>query len=151
MYVGENAGSICAGASLVAGHVQNHDPKKAPEPQFRGLELLGNKRSISVGISESDLIAHPKVISTGDDHEFVALKQRQIFVWSQPPKEDVTSFIYLPLQRGGIERWDSSSPRLPPLVEETYIGGVQCDGEPSIDPSRMLQQIGDSDWINEMD
>jgi hypothetical protein len=148
LYLGENAGAICAGASLNVAHALNHDPKQAPEPQFRGLELMGPQRSISFGISKEALLVHPKTSSECMNQECLELDDDKIFVWSQPLDQDVTSFVFLPLQRGGIEQLTSPLPVLPLLVERE---GVECTGEPSIDPSRMMQEIGDSEWINEVE
>lgn len=152
LYVGENAGAVIAGASLGTAHAMNYDPKQASEPQYFGVNLLGPNRSISYGLSKDELIAHPKTTDIAPS-SLLALKREQIFVWSQPPKEDTTSFIFLPSQRGTIEQWESPPP-IPPLVDfnsdSNIGGGVQCDGEPSIDPSRVMQQVGDSEWINEV-
>jgi hypothetical protein len=148
LYVGENAGAVCAGASLATAHAMNQDPKQAPEPQYFGLHLLGPSRSISFGLSNSELTAHPRTCNF-DPSTIIALERDQVFVWSQPPDEDTTSFIFLPSKRGTIEQWESPPP-IPALIEDG-IGGIQCDGEPSIDPSRIMQQVGDSEWINEVD
>jgi hypothetical protein len=153
LYVGEHAGAVCAGASLATAHAMNQDPKQAPEPQYFGLHLLGPSRSISFGLSNSELTVHPRTYDI-DPSTLVALERDQVFVWSQPPDEDTTSFVFLPSKRGTIEQWESPPP-IPALIEDgnnqNSIGVVQCDGEPSIDPSRMMQQVGDSEWINEVD
>mmetsp|Transcript_31168 Transcript_31168/g.47160 ORF Transcript_31168/g.47160 Transcript_31168/m.47160 type:complete len:324 (-) Transcript_31168:56-1027(-) len=150
LYIGENSGALCAGASMATAHALNENPKQAPEPQFFGLGLLGPRRSLCFGIPQTTLMEHPKIKSEcSKNHNFLALQDDQIFVWSQPPDQEVACFVFLPCQRGGIEQLTSPAP-LPPMVGGDYnIGGVQCDGEPAIDPSRMVQQVGDSEWINE--
>mmetsp|Transcript_14941 Transcript_14941/g.22019 ORF Transcript_14941/g.22019 Transcript_14941/m.22019 type:complete len:341 (-) Transcript_14941:130-1152(-) len=153
LFIGEGAGgTICGGASLATAHALQQDPKEAPEPQFRGLELLGSHRSVAIDTTTNKLLLeHPKIKSSSKNDEFLTLKDDQIYVWSQPPSDEVTSFVFLPCQRGGMEQLEYPPP-VPPLVETTnsvVVGGVQCDGEPSIDPSRTMQEIGDSEWINE--
>ena len=149
LYVGENGGAIASGASMATAHASGHDPKQAPEPQFAGLGLLGPQRSISFGIDLKELEQHPKV--TQEDLMLLALQEEQVFCWSQHDTS-TTSFIFLPTQKGMLEQW-SSPPPVPPLIEddEHSVGGVVCRGEPSIDPSRMMQQVGDSEWANEID
>ena len=152
LYIGENAGAICAGPSLEIGHIVKHDPKQAPEPQHFGLSLLGPKRSIAFGLSKEDV--QTSNADKIDISSVTILETNQIFVWSQPHDDKTTSFVFSPSKRGMIENWDSPSP-VPPLMENgdddtmRSKGGVQCDGEPSVDPSRMMQQVGDSEWVNE--
>ena len=148
LYVGENGGAISAGSSMATAHANNHNPKQSPEPQFFGLGLLGSRRSISFGLSLQELEAHPKV--SKEDLLLLPLKEDQVFCWSQRGTS-TTSFVFLPRQKGMLEQWESPNP-VPPLVDDSLsIGGVSCRGEPSIDPSRMMQQVGDSEWINEVD
>jgi hypothetical protein len=144
LYVGEGAGAICGGATMALGHVRGDDPKAAPEPQFRGLELLGPTRSISFGLA-TQLEQHPKVDANDD---ITILQEDQVFVWSQK-QGDATTFVMNPKQRGAIEKFHSPPP-LPPLVEFN-IGGIKCTGEPAMDPSRRLQIIGDSEWFEDGD
>jgi len=152
LYVGENAGALCAGASLTGAHKLQQDPKEAPEPQFFGLGLLGTERSVT--IRNSDLQSNnedgedlPGSSDSSDSNNMILLDQESVYIWSQPAS--ARSFVFLPSQRGGISNLESP-PNLPPLVqEETDMGGVQCTGEPAIDPSRMMEQVGDSEWVNE--
>jgi hypothetical protein len=144
LYVGEGAGAICGGASMALGHVRGDDPKSAREPQFRGLGLLGQTRSISFGLGKK-IEEHPKVDANDD---ITILQGDQVFVWSQK-QGDATTFVMNPKQRGAIETFQTPPP-LPPLVE-LNIGGVECTGEPAMDPSRRLQTIGDSEWFEDGD
>lgn len=131
LYVGEGAGVICGGSHMALAKGQ--DP--AREPQFRGLELLGSETSVSF-----DSAIH------GLDGAITTLDEKQVYMWSQKNGE-ATSFVMSPRQKGAIESLFHPDP-LPPLVE-TYVGGRRCAGEPSIDPSRMLQMggDGDSEWF----
>lgn len=146
LYVGEGAGAICGGggATMALGHVRGDDPKAAPEPQFRGLELLGPTRSISFGLAKK-IEQHPKVDANDD---ITILQEDQVFVWSQK-QGSATTFVMNPKQRGAIEKFQSPPP-VPPLVE-LNIGGIKCTGEPAMDPSRRLQTIGDSEWVEDGD
>jgi hypothetical protein len=144
LYVGEGAGAACGGATMALGHVRGDDPKAAPEPQFRGLELLGPTRSISFGLGKK-IEQHTKV--DGND-DITILQEDQVFVWSQK-QGGTTTFVMNPKQRGTIENFQSPPP-LPPIVE-LNIGGIKCMGEPAMDPSRRLQSIGDSEWFEDGD
>ncbi|KAL3942811.1 MAG: hypothetical protein SGBAC_003049 [Bacillariaceae sp.] len=153
LYVGENAGALCAGSSLAGAHALRQDPKEAPEPQFFGLGLLGTARSVSFadskGEGEDGTNGTNGKESEADSTERISLEQDHVYIWSQPKDESATSFVFLPSQRGAICHLDSPL-SLPPLVEDIgSLGGVQCTGEPAIDPSRMMEQVGDSEWINE--
>jgi hypothetical protein len=128
LYVGEGAGAICGGSSMALARGQ--DP--APEPQFRGLDLLGPSLSVSF---ESNSAIDDMAKSVGE---------KQVYVWSQQDGE-ATSFVMSPAQKGAIEGLSNPDP-LPPL-QEANLGGRRCTGEPSIDPSRMLQMRGDSEWF----
>lgn len=151
VYVGEAAGSICAGASLkAASSILCHDTKAAPEPQFFGLNLLGPKRTILFLANDCDTERMKKYKFS--DEDLVCLKSEDVYVWSQSSKGDgqlssVSSFVYIPKDRGMMAQMASPEP-LPAIVtcdEE----GVACFGEPSVDPSRQMQSstIGDSEWI----
>ncbi|KAL3902678.1 MAG: hypothetical protein SGARI_005724 [Bacillariaceae sp.] len=62
-----------------------------------------------------------------------------------------TRFVMTPHSKGTIERYTTPD-RLPPLVTSsvTSMEGVACTGEPSIDPSRAVQNpLGDSEWLEE--
>jgi hypothetical protein len=133
LYVGEGAGVICGGSHMALAKGQ--DP--APEAQFRGLELLGPDISVSF-----DLLA----TTDGQDGAIMRLSEKQLYVLSQRNGEAM-SFVMIPSQMGAIEKLCHPEP-VPPLVEED-VGGRRCTGEPSVDPSRMLQMQGDSEWFEE--
>jgi peptidase E len=106
-------------------------------------------------------------------HQVVPLKDDQAFVWSQTAaaadddddavkNTQATSFVFS--QDGALESL-CSPPTLAPLaappLRETasgieaewceglaIAGGVPCEGEPAIDPSRVVQR-GDSEWFEE--
>ena len=149
--MGENAGALCAGSSLSGAKILQQDPKEAPEPQFFGLGLLGADRSVSFSLDlqsndgeETKTDALEETYSSGSN---ILLGQDDVYIWSQPSNDSATSFVFLPSQRGAIANLESP-PNLPPLVVD-MMGGVQCTGEPAIDPSRVMEQVGDSEWINE--
>jgi hypothetical protein len=129
LYVGEGAGVVCAGSQMALANGQD----QAPEPQFRGLELLGLDTSVTFDPSSPSI-----------EGIITSLRENQLYVWSQRDGKAM-SFVVTPEQRGAIERLRNPNP-LPPLVEES-IGGRKCIGEPSVDPSRMLQMRGDSEWF----
>lgn len=133
LYVGEGAGVICGGSHMALAKGQ--DP--APEPQFRGLELLGPDTSVSFDVP---------LTTAGEDGSIRKLSEKQLYVLSQRNGEAM-SFVMIPAQMGAIENLSHRQP-VPPLVEED-IGGRRCMGEPSVDPSRMLQMQGDSEWFEE--
>jgi hypothetical protein len=132
LYVGEGAGVICGGSHMALAKGQ--DP--APEPQFRGLELLGPDTSVSFDPPSPAL----------QEGSIMRLGEKQLYVLSQRNGEAM-SFVMLPEQMGAIEQLCHPEP-VPPLVEED-VGGRRCIGEPSVDPSRMLQMQGDSEWFEE--
>eukprot|EP00980_Cylindrotheca_fusiformis_P031692 scaffold26796_cov147-Cylindrotheca_fusiformis.AAC.2 len=171
LYIGENAGAVVAGASLATtAHAMHHGPKEAaPEPQYFGLGLLGPDRSVYYYYhdenSSQEEEEQQQQQNENDLSSILALKHDQIYVWSQPAapaeKEEMTtttsssatSFIFLPSQRGAIEQWQYLPP-VPPLVRMPIDndGGVACHGEPSIDPSRVIQNgMADSEWITEVE
>lgn len=158
LFVGEGAGALVAGATLAVAHVQGHDPRAAPELQVNGLGLMGHDLSVSFGV-------HKEVLETSDRTEDLMSQEKievctsnQIFVWSQQASESSddnsipispTRFVMTPNQRGVIERFTQPDP-LPPLVDKSVdTEGVPCMGEPAIDPSRFMQRIGDSEWMEE--
>jgi hypothetical protein len=143
LYVGEGAGAICGGSTMSIAHLRDDDPKAAPEPQFRGIELLGSSQSVSFGIEQISLQTHSKTKDMIDT--ITSLRTDQVFVWSQQ-LDQVTNFVMSASRKGTLEKWQSPPP-VPSLVE-VGSGGVQCDGEPAVDPSRTVQQIGDSDWLD---
>ena len=152
VYIGEGAGAICAGSSLqVARHFLQHDPTVAPEPQFFGMGLLGQEKTIAFSTLETEEEQEVRFRHHDlDANKLSLLKAEQVYVWSQSSDGDeisVSSFIYLPNQRGMMEQM-SSPPPLPPVME-TEKEGVACFGEPAVDPSRQMQSstIGDSEWM----
>jgi len=162
VYIGEDAGTICAGSSLqVAKQLLQHDPKVSPEPQFFGLGLLGKDKTIAFSNLETQevlqYIPSRKEDITERGRTLTILRSEQVYVWSQSSngQEDisVSSFVYLPNQRGMMEQITSPQP-LPPLGDHDGYGGtagegVACYGEPARDPSRQMQSstIGDSEWF----
>jgi hypothetical protein len=144
MYIGEGAGAYCASETMSVAHVRGDDPKGAPEPQFNGMGLLGPDRSIFFGESSAVVATHPK--TAGIVGSISALTPDEIFALSQSPN-DIQCFVMNPSRRGMIGNW-CSPPPIPPLVE-LDAEGVQCDGEPSIDPSRSMQRNGDSEWMED--
>ena len=161
LFVGQGAGSICGGHSMKLAHVRGDDPKFAPEPQFFGLNLIGLNRSVHFGSRQSDhLENHPK-ISTSDmvnesgEKRIVTLSESDVFVWSQERQEgsvganNAMSFVMNPVRKGMIEQLQYPE-AVPPLIsEDADLGGRQCMGEPAVDPSRMMQMVGDSEWFEE--
>lgn len=144
LFVGEgDAAVICSGADMAVARALGHDPKGAPEPQFRGLELLGNNQSFLYGDTEG-----LKQCNRIEDTDSVTtLKYDQVYVWSQVNGDDTYSFVMNARQKGAIEAFRSPV-ALPPMVE-LDVGGRKCIGEPSVDPSRRLQMRGDSEWFEE--
>ena len=152
VYIGEGAGAVCAGTSLqVARAILQQDPKFAPEPQFFGMGLLGQEKTIA--FSSVETYEENEVRSRHhdlDDSKLSLFKPEQVYVWSQSSVDDemsVSSFIFLPNQRGMMEQMSSPEP-LPPVIETDHEG-VACFGEPAVDPSRQMQSstIGDSEWF----
>ena len=82
------------------------------------------------------------------------LRTDQVLVWSQTTDQEsttATTFVMTPCKKGTIENFETPPP-LPPLGKTSNThGGVPCEGEPAIDPSRTMQQIGDSEWLEEFD
>ena len=144
LYVGEGAGAVCGGSTMAIAHVRGDDTKATPEPQFRGVGLLGSGRSVSFGLDEKVLRAHPKTKDIIDT--ITALENDQVFIWSQS-RDQVMSCSMTASRKGTIENWHSPPP-LQPMVEDDF-GGVKCDGEPAVDPSRVMQSVGDSEWLDE--
>jgi hypothetical protein len=83
----------------------------------------------------------------------------QVYVWSQDvainDEDDdnrmiATRFIMTPCRRGMIENFTNPRP-LPLVIDEADLDeGVPCVGEPAVDPSRAIQRVGDSEWIDEL-
>lgn len=155
VYVGERAGALVAGTSLrvarypVVGDSPD-DPKGVPEPQFFGLGLLGLDRTVAFTTMSKEEQATLRS-SHYDFHlsRLALLETDQVYVWSQSSSNEstsVTNFVFLATRRGTMEQIMSPEPLLP-LVQEESEGGVECFGEPSIDPSRKIQSIGDSEWL----
>jgi len=141
-----------------------------PEPQFFGLGLLGSDRTVAfvkdtVAVEDLETLrfAHPDL----EEPKLVLLKRDQVYVWSQSTSPvdgsiSVASFVFLPLQFGMMEQMTSPEP-LPQWADDNNGDGdgdgdgsykkegVSCFGEPSIDPSRQMQRIGDSEWLEDFD
>jgi hypothetical protein len=158
IFVGEGSGTRCAGTNLAIAHAYGDDPKVAPELQSQGLHLLGCNRWISFGVDRPKLETHRNtkhVISS-----IQICDENQVFVWSQSShnyqkqdeaQEMATTFIMTPCRKGMIEQYTTPE-LLPPLVisESESVEGVACNGEPSIDPSRVVQNLlDDSEWLDE--
>ena len=152
LYVGEGSGAICGGASMAVAHLREDDPKAVPEPQFFGLGLLGPKRSILFSDDEYAVKQDTKTIVCKDT--ITTLRTDQVLVWSQTTDQEsttATTFVMTPCKKGTIENFETLPP-LPPLGKASNThGGVPCEGERAIDPSRTMQQIGDSEWLEEFD
>jgi peptidase E len=158
VFVGEGAGSRCAGTTMAVAHAHGDDPKVATELQSQGLHLLGHNRWVSFGVDRPNLETHRETRQVVPNIEIC--DENQVFVWSQSSqnhqkqdrnKELATTFIMTPCRKGMIERYNTPDP-LPPLVisELPSLEGVACNGEPSIDPSRVVQNLlCDSEWLDE--
>jgi len=133
LFIGEGIGAVtCVGSDMTLA--RNDDEAAAPEPQYRGLELLGSNISVSF---ENDTTA-TNILKLNNENK--------IYVWSQQDGE-ATSFFMNSKEMGAIEKLSYPTP-LPPLQED-YNGGRKCTGEPAIDPSRMIQTGGgDSEWFD---
>jgi hypothetical protein len=157
MFIGEGTGALCASYTMDIANTalsskekggNNNDPKNVvvvPELQKFGLQLICGD-----GSSDSD--------DNNFDIDIQNLKDDQVFVWSQQQQQDesddssstatatATKFIITPSKRGTIEKYETPN-QLPPLIITNNKEGVQCNGEPSIDPSRsiQLQDIGESE------
>jgi hypothetical protein len=156
MYIGEGTGALCVSytmdiATTLSSKVDdkyNNDPKYVvPEYQKFGLQLLSyGDGSNSDNSDNSDDNKNSNI-----DIDIQDLQDDQVFVWSQQQEVSATAtkFIITPSKRGTIEKYETPN-QLPPLVTVSNDGeGVQCDGEPSIDPSKSIQvqDIGISeDW-----
>jgi hypothetical protein len=167
LYVGEGAGAIIAGATMDVAYVmkktgqgQQHDPSASPELQIHGLGLLGiDHRSVAFGIDSTILQKHHRTKQMMDSNLIEVCDDDQVFVWSQSQDDDgdneagaiasATRFVMTPSRRGMIERLSHPDPLPVLLIDEQQQYGVQCTGEPAIDPSRSMQRIGDSEWMNE--
>ena len=151
VYVGVDAGAICAGASVRSCR---DDPSVAPEPQYRGLELLGPDQSFyccdetdnekDKADSLTDWLAEA---SERVGHSVTPIRHGTAFVWAQANGRAQSFFVD---RRGSLERVCFPSP-VPPLCEQDLasLEGRKCTGEPAIDPSRAVQSgLGDSEWVD---
>lgn len=154
-FIGEGAGALCSGSTMAIAHVRGDDPKMSPELQMYGLDLLGDDDDdslVSFGVEEKILQGHPR---TSDFVSNIQIcRNDQIFVWSQSPnQETATRFVMTPKQRGTIEGYTTPDPwsdrQRRSRLGQADGGGVACHGEPAIDPSRSIQHIGDSEWMEE--
>ena len=164
MFIGEGTGALCASYTMdiavsiskEGGSNKNNDRIQnavVPELQKFGLQLIYD------GSSDND-----NDNNNNFDIDIQNLKDDQVFVWSQQQQQQdesdystatatatatATKFIITPSKRGTIEKYETPNP-LPPLFIATNDDnkeGVQCNGEPSIDPSRSIQtqDIGESE------
>lgn len=157
VYVGEGAGALVAGASLrVARHALTGEiPSRnaAPEPQFFGLGLLGPDKTVTfTTLSVKEQADLQSSQTEFDSSRLQLLSMDQVYVWSQSSTSDGTSassFVFLPTRRGMMEQMLSPEPLLALIDDDTNPPeGVPCFGEPSIDPSKLLQHTADSEWID---
>jgi aromatic ring-cleaving dioxygenase len=126
LFVGEGASALCTGSQIRA-----RDQAPAKEPQYFGLELIGPDLTFSFEEDE------------GSSSNIRVLKAGQVYVWSQT-EEAAMEFIMNPKEKGSIQ----GLRYLPPISQpKTPVEGQVCTGEPAIDPSRMLQMRGDSEWF----
>lgn len=159
LFVGEGAGAVCAASSMDVAYVKGDDPTMSPELQMCGLDMLGdddNEYLVTFGLEQKQLEEHSRTKHNIYDLANIQICQNdQIFVWSQSPVQTpATSFVMTPRRRGMIERYTSPDPWLDRRYRcssQSKDGGdgVACYGEPSIDPSRSMHMIGDSEWIEE--
>jgi peptidase E len=161
IFVGEGAGALCAGSTMAVAYVKD-DPSLSPELQVQGLGLLGEGKSgqfVSFGVERDALEKHAKTHAMVE--QIHICRSDQVFVWSQSSTSSIpsgdaekllaTRFIMTPHRRGMIEKYTTPD-MLPPVITNSHStgsDGVPCPGEPSVDPSRAVQQIGDSEWLEE--
>jgi hypothetical protein len=156
LYVGEDAGALCAGSDMAVARARGDDPKMAPEPQFVGLNLLGDDdddRRVSFGVERELLEGHPRTCHYCVAGNIQVCRNDHVFVWSQSPtKETATTFLMTPSRRGTIEHYTTPDPWLDRHNRSRpgqSDGGVACFGEPAIEPSRSVQRVGDSEWMDD--
>jgi hypothetical protein len=154
-YIGESAGAAIVGPTMSVACPRGDDPKQSPELQVYGLNLLNEH--VSFGLTKEELQNHSKTSQLLDKIEIC--QNDQVYVWAQSKRQQeddedeesstivATKFVMTPSRRGMIERYSNPKPIL--LQKEDTEGGVHCYGEPSIDPSRAVSSIGDSDWFEE--
>lgn len=163
-YIGENAGATIVGPTMSVAYAQGDDSKQSPELQIYGLNLLNEH--VSFGCTKEELQKHSKT-SNLLDTSIEICNNDQVYVWAQRSQSHhsegqendekgegsstiiATKFVMTPSRRGMIERYSNPKPILREVKEHEMEGGVACYGEPSIDPSRAVSSIGDSDWFEE--
>ncbi|OEU14463.1 hypothetical protein FRACYDRAFT_241008 [Fragilariopsis cylindrus CCMP1102] len=168
MFIGEGTGALCASYTMdiavsiskEGGGNNNNDRIQnavVPELQKFGLQLIYDGSSDNNDSNNNNF-----------DIDIQNLKDDQVFVWSQQQQQQqqdesdystatatptatatATKFIITPSKRGTIEKYETPN-QLPPLfivTNDDNKEGVQCNGEPSIDPSRSIQtqDIGESE------
>ncbi|CAB9507244.1 expressed unknown protein [Seminavis robusta] len=163
LFVGEGAGALCSGANMAVASLRGDNSRAVPELQFRGLELLGPKRSVSFAkpqprnIPELERLQNQLAsmpLYDAEEDVTVWMNQQQVYVYSQQEGADTTSLVMNPYQKGAIEQYDSSSlPPAPPLsfsADDNNASSVArpCTGEPSEDPSRTVYttQVEEGDY-----
>ena len=158
LYVGEGAGAVVAGATMDIAYVKGDDPRESPELQVNGLALFGDRRSVAFGLDTTALEDNHRTQSLMEKAAIELCNNDQVYVWSQDFTIDMddsdeviaTKFVMTPGRRGMIEQFTNPDP-LPILIDDTNSldEGVPCVGEPAIDPSRTMQRVGDSEWVEE--
>ena len=169
LFVGEGAGALCAGANMAVAALRGDDAKACPELQFRGLSVLGPRRSVSftkplrhdtnpkfLDEARTKLARVPLYDPDRDTTTF--LNPKQVYLYSQlEGGSDTTSLVMNPYQKGAIEQLETSS--LKPVPPLSFVGTTgsnkgsnessvarECTGEPSEDPSRTIHLYNADDW-----
>jgi len=166
LFVGEGAGALCAGANMAVAGLRGDNSKASPELQFRGLNLVGPRKSFSFTKPETydpqqlqnarERLSRMPLYNVEKDVTLF-LNPQQVYLYSQVSSSTngptTTSLIMNPYQKGAIEQLQTSelSP-VPPLSfadavdhEGSSIVTRVCTGEPSEDPSRIVQLYNPDD------
>ena len=146
IFVGEGSGAVCAGASVRTHPTASQPPP--PEPQFRGLELLGPNLSV-LTIGSNDDEPQQQLLDDARQrlgHEALPLRESQAFLWSQQEGNDVAQSFFAD-KMGCISKLSFPKP-LDSIIQPDTGEGRKCVGEPSIDPSRAMQSSSDSEWFD---
>ena len=166
MVVGEGAGALCAGANMAVAALRNDNPRECPELQWRGLQVLGPRRSVSfvkplpgfddekpfeiiqeaLDEARTTLARAPLYDPDRDRTKF--LNAKQVYIYSQVSHDttvETTSLVMNPYQKGAIEQLQTSKLKPLPPLSAVAIGGSsvarECTGEPSEDPSRTVHLL----------
>lgn len=84
------------------------------------------------------------VDSSNDDSESTDLHSRKDSIWFS---SDVSKPL-TPAQES-LQRYVQSVKADLSEDEFSTAEGVDCEGEPSVDPSRQIQSVGDSEWMDD--